>query len=48
MPAGLILALIGVANMVYGFLPVYAAFLFAVGMMWTYSGYARRPIIAKA
>ena len=47
MIAGSILALGGLANVAYGFLPIYAAMLLVAGLMWAYSGYARKEIVVE-
>ena len=47
MIAGSLLALVGLANVAYRFLPIYAAMLLIAGLMWAYSGYARKEIVAK-
>jgi len=47
MVAGIIMALAGLANVAYGFLPIYAAILLVGGLMWAYSGYARKPLATE-
>ena len=47
MVAGIIMALAGLANVAYGFLPIYAAILLVGGLMWSYSGYARKPLATE-
>ena len=48
MVAGIIMALAGLANVAYGFLPIYAVILLVGGLMWAYSGYARKTLAVES
>jgi hypothetical protein len=47
MTAGVILALVGLANVSSGFMPIYATILLVAGLMWAYSGYSRKDIVVE-